>query len=644
MMLIAPSTLAANKHALLIAIQDYAPFESLKGPINDLKLTKEVLRERFGFKNADFITLLNAEATHTGIENAFKQLTKRVQPHDFVYIFYSGHGSQTTDLNGDENSGKDQTWVSYGARTSTNNQDPNNFDVLDDEINAWLSALSAKTDKVVFVSDSCHSATVARGPSAPLRAIKEDKRPHLLGKQNYARPTTYQGIRIGAARDNQSAIEMAQDNGEYYGLFTWHWIQNLQQARANDTWYEVFKRTDAQVSAARYDRQQPYLEGNRHQRLSGDGFTQLPATISVKRIADEWIKIKAGSLAGATKGSVYRLYNPPNPQNLPRLTLTVVKPFASYGVPEPIEGFQTGDLVVEESHVYHFPPVKVSLEADFPADKRLLQMIKSAFPLSAHTLTDDPSQSALRLYLLRPKKGHADDTLPKSFANQAPELWILTPEQRLLVRIPFDNPPKGIERLQENLQKIARVRELKALKSARGTSLPISVQISLVKQVSHCPTKTNCVQTLDGLLYYPEAGPYALSEFDGRTLRLGDLLGITLHNTTEIDYYCYLIGMSLDNAIYVIFPSPEEDAPIRAGTERILTKEFVLEMGAIGKETIKVMTSAKPIDVLLLEQAKCRNSLNPLERLLSYGWRQQTAARVDEWAAGQVTFEVKTKE
>jgi len=169
---ISPSTFAVGKHALLIGIQDYhsSGISSLKGSINDITLMKGVLRKRFGFQNENFITLVDAQATHTGIEKAFTTLITRVKNGDFVYIHYSGHGSQTPDLNGDERrSGKDQTWVSYGARANTISDDINNYDVLDDEINSWLAAIYAKTAQVIFVSDSCHSATVARG-AAPICA------------------------------------------------------------------------------------------------------------------------------------------------------------------------------------------------------------------------------------------------------------------------------------------------------------------------------------------------------------------------------------------------------------------------------------------------------------------------------------------
>ncbi|TGO02831.1 hypothetical protein PN36_18190 [Candidatus Thiomargarita nelsonii] len=273
-LLIPTSTLAAGKHALLIAIQDYSKttFNSLKGPANDLKLTQGVLRERFGFVEHDFIILKDEKATHTGIEKAFNALKERVKPNDFVYIFYSGHGSQTKDLNGDEPSGYDQTWVSYGARTRSDNKDKDNYDVLDDEIDKWLSNLYQKTKNVIFISDSCHSATVTRGAAATSRAIKEDKRPHLLGKRLYQPLKTHYGIHVGAARDNESAIEQAQKDGQYYSLFTWYWTQNLQQAQIDETWNDVFKRTYAQVTRERGMAQHPQIKGEHRREVLGPGF------------------------------------------------------------------------------------------------------------------------------------------------------------------------------------------------------------------------------------------------------------------------------------------------------------------------------------------------------------------------------------
>ena len=668
-LLIPQFALTAEKHALLIGIQDYSKtsFNSLEGSINDINLTKRLLQERFGFQNKDFIILLDAQATHTGIERAFKLLTDKVQADDFVYIYYSGHGSQTKDLNGDEPSGMDQTWVSYGSRASADSQDKDNYDVLDDEINAWLSALYAKTKKVVFVSDSCHSATVARGPAAPIRAVKADKRPHLLGKQIYTQPVIYHGIRIGAAQDYQSAIEwVPPKNGQYYGMFTWYWVQNLQQAKKKDTWNQVFKRVAAKIQNRRGVVQQPYIEGDSLKQVLGEGFAPLVETFSVKPLGDDWIEIQAGSLAGVTKGSVYRLYNPEMPNSLlPRLTIEVVQPFESYGVPEIDGTFHKGDSIIEESHAYHFLPIKVSLEADFPnsIDKQLLKKIKFAFQQTgkqsfpAYTLVDNPSQATLRLYLLRPKlkngkliRANVDDALPQSFANQSPELWILTQEQRLLyknLKVPFDNPKAGLAKLREHLKKLASARELKELKSPRDKKLPVSVQVSVLKEVNSCPKGTKCVR-LPNDLFYSVNGSHNLETIQGQTFNKGEILDFTLENNSKYKpYYFYLINIAADNAINVIFPHPAEPlsyARLKLGEKRKLTEEVVLFMGDVGIETLKVIISTKPIDVRLFEQSGLKNFMNPLERLLnnaSHGLRQETLIWIDEWATEQVVFEVK---
>jgi hypothetical protein len=647
------STLAAGKHALLIAIQDYSKttFNSLSGPANDLKLTEGVLRERFGFVEHDFIILKDEKATHSGIEKAFNVLSERVKPNDFVYIFYSGHGSQTKDLNGDEP--YDQTWVSYGARTGRQGID--NYDVLDDEIDKWLSNLYEKTQNVVFISDSCHSATVTRGAAATSRAIEEDKRPHLLGKRSYQPLKTHYGIHIGAARDNESAIELAQKDGQSYSLFTWYWTQNLQQAQAGETWNDVFKRTYAQVTMERGMAQHPQIEGEHRKQVLGPGFSTLSPTIPIIRIVSKRrVKIKAGSLAGVTKDSVYRLYN--SPEDSPRLKIYHVTPFASYAKAESKGEFKIGDLVVEETHAYHFTPFKVYLGADFYKDKPLLRAITTGFDaLEAYQLTNNPHQANLQLYLLHPFANQdgqliyasPDDALPKSFPNQPPELWILTPDQRLFkkgLKIPFSNLKEGVKLLQDILKKMARIRELKQLKSPRGSTLPVSVQISLLSPDNSCLKGPNCVQLSDyDLGWYRKTGSYFFQEIDGRTLSQGKILSLSFFNKSEQDYYCYLINIGPDGAIQTLFPpywEQMEFARVKKGEKG--EKAIILEMEQVGEETFKLITSRQPIDVSLLEQPARGDGLNPLEQLLfNAAQRNDTSIEIDEWATEQVTFKVQ---
>ncbi|MDM8561402.1 caspase family protein [Candidatus Parabeggiatoa sp. HSG14] len=676
--LIPPSTLAMGKHALLIGIQDYnsSHIKSLKGTINDVQLMQGVLRERFDFQDKDFTILLDSQATHSGIEKAFIALIEKIKNDDFVYIHYSGHGSQTQDLNGDERrSSKDQTWVSYGARTHTNSKDINNYDVLDDEINAWLAAIYAKTARVIFVSDSCHSATVARGAAPTSRAVKKDNRSHPLGKKAYTQIEKYQGIRVGAARDNESAIETTpREDGKIYGLFTWYWAKALQQVQKGETWHDVFKKTYTPITAWRGQAQKPQMEGERNRQVLGGDFKPLASRVSVIDAYHKYIEIQAGYTAGITVGSVYRLYNPqhPNSQNLPRFTITEVKAFMSYGESNEINLFKRGNLVIEESHAYPFVPIKVYLSADYSKDKSLLQTIQAAFQpstngrqiLPGYILTNDPYNTDLRLHLLRPKHQNGqlirtsiDDALPKSFPNQSPELWVLTPEQRLLnknLQIQFNNSRNGMKLLRDNLNKLARVRELKMLQSHHGKTLPIAVQSTVLSPVKFCSRRAKCMRLPYGLGLHRKTGQYNWQEIDGQVLNKGDIITFTLSNKSEKDYYCYLINIGVDGAISAIFPNPDERmeyARVKMGKKRELTiSDGILMTNQVGEETIKLITTTQPIDISLLEQPKFKvkggdiKDLNPLERLLVnavHGVRGTGKVRNDEWATGQVIFKVK---
>ncbi len=591
-------------------------------------------------------------------------MAKRVKPGDFVYTHYSGHGSQVPDLNGDERSGYDQTWVSYGSRVEgTTGKDK--YDVLDDEINAWLAAIYAKTDQVIFVSDSCHSATVTRGKAPISRGLTRDDRSHPLGKITYTQLDKYQGIHVGAARDDELAAETIGTDGKQYGLFTWNWAKALRQAQVGETWSDVFKRAYTPVVSKYGQAQMPQMEGERNRQVFGGDFAPLAKTISVTQVEGERVEIQAGAMAGVTVGSVYHLYQPQASNNLPQLEITQVEAFKSSGKIT-LGTFKRNDLVVEKSHAYHFDPIKVYLSADYPdgKDQPLLQKIRAAFipdpdagtqAIPGYTLTDDPYNANLRLQLLRPKRKNGqpiyeNDALPKSFPNQPPELWVLTPEQHLLynnLQIQFHKPSRGLELLQKNLNKLARIREIKALEShPHGATSPVLVQSYLHTPVKICPNGANCVELPHGLGLHEMRGPISLQKIGD--LSKNDILTFTLHNQSDQDYYSYLINIGADGAISTIFPVGTENmesARIKAGEKWELGDKGMLMVVQSGEETLKLITSTRPFDVLLLEQEKFQTRAStPLGHLLvnaMQGLRGVAHMKNVEWVTGQVTFEVK---
>ncbi|MDR1081495.1 MAG: caspase family protein [Deltaproteobacteria bacterium] len=195
-------TAGADKHALLIGINEYSngPFPPLEGAVNDVELMKGLLVSHLKFPPENITTLLDSQATRTGVIGAMEALAGRIAPGDMVYVQYSGHGSTTCDLNEDDfPRAFDSTLVTYGSRSGPNptmpascqappsrsaavaesqeaQRNPDDFDLIDDRMNLLVAGLRAKADLVVFVSDSCFSGTITRGDQVRTRGIPMDAR------------------------------------------------------------------------------------------------------------------------------------------------------------------------------------------------------------------------------------------------------------------------------------------------------------------------------------------------------------------------------------------------------------------------------------------------------------------------------------
>ncbi len=491
----------AAKHALLIGIDDYRQtgLHSLDGARNDIEVIRETLQQpRFGFDAENVRVLTNEQANHDALEDAFRQLGQRVGSGDSVYIHYSGHGSFTTDLNGDEPNGQDQTWVSYGARRpDLPGDDINGFDVLDDELGDWLAPLFDKADQVVMVSDSCHSATVSRGEDAiKTRAAAFDKRLHPLGTGAFDRPDFDKGVQIGAARDREQAAEYRGPDGKTYGLFSWFWAQALNNAQPGDTWGDLFKQASAQVRLEAGNGQIPQLTGTANREVFGGRFQPPRKTVPVIAIGDQGktATLQIGRLAGATVGSVFSIVGTEEATESPAtIELTRVDAYQSQGR---IDGaLQLGNLVEETRHHYPFEPLRVFLGSDYPSgeDRALLHDLTTLLEQApGFEQTAAQSDADLVFYLLRPDRDQglgilretgADgtaSTLPPSFPSQPPELWILTPGEhlyhpRLRFSLAEDQKAAGLAALRTNLGRLLRVREIKRLGSRSAPGIEVAI-------------------------------------------------------------------------------------------------------------------------------------------------------------------------
>lgn len=161
-------SLHAADRALLVGVgqfQHLAGEYSLPGIDLDLD-TMHTLAQQLGYAPNQIRVLLDGEATMAAVMDALGGwLVDDVSPDDQVLIYFSTHGTQVPDTNGDEEEGLDEAFLLHDVSMIANeNGEPTLANVLlDDHLQHALAAIPSS--KVVVILDACHSGTGTRGLS-----------------------------------------------------------------------------------------------------------------------------------------------------------------------------------------------------------------------------------------------------------------------------------------------------------------------------------------------------------------------------------------------------------------------------------------------------------------------------------------------
>ena len=170
---------AQTKRALLIGISDYGnakeetnKWANISGA-NDIAL----LAPFFKRQNFSVKTLVDKQATHSGITKALGKLTKECKKGDIVYLHFSMHGQPFEDLNGDEPDGWDEALIPFDAQmTYKKGLYEGKNHLIDDELEKYVSVIRTKlgTSGTLFVVlDACHSGTSSRGDDDHIRGVRD---------------------------------------------------------------------------------------------------------------------------------------------------------------------------------------------------------------------------------------------------------------------------------------------------------------------------------------------------------------------------------------------------------------------------------------------------------------------------------------
>lgn len=275
---------AQTKRALVIGLgeqQDKA-WNKINGD-KDVPFVQAMLKNA-GFKSV--MILENQQATKVGIVGAFKRMTASCKQGDVVYIHYSGHGQQMTDVHNDEKDGLDECWIPYDAYRKASKTYHGEKHLTDDELNIYLNAIRHKIGakgKLLVVIDACHSGDGTRGDddevvrgvedtlvvdSLNARGLYEafemvkslfmgdnDKKKIINDK---AKPLAERWITISACRSDQVNVEMKSPTVGKLTYALWKELKNRDKVNNDEFIRRIRKFVNRNTSSRP---QQPEMTG-----------------------------------------------------------------------------------------------------------------------------------------------------------------------------------------------------------------------------------------------------------------------------------------------------------------------------------------------------------------------------------------------
>lgn len=94
----------ATLRAVLVGVDEYerSDIPPLHGCVNDVALVRTILKECLGVPNEDIRVVVNQRATKDSILHRLQRMLRASEPGDVAFFYFSGHGSQIRDRDGDE--------------------------------------------------------------------------------------------------------------------------------------------------------------------------------------------------------------------------------------------------------------------------------------------------------------------------------------------------------------------------------------------------------------------------------------------------------------------------------------------------------------------------------------------------------------
>ena len=355
--------LAREGHALLIGASTYPALDErfwLRGPANDVDLVAQYLQSNpaLPFDSGNIAILADglegADApTLAAIRAEFAELAARVEPGDFVYLHFSGHGSQMPAADpSSELDGLDEIFLPVDIGPWENTIGTVENALVDDEIGQMIDAIRAKGADVWVVFDSCYSGTATRAapgtdevrlrqlppgalaiPSDAMDSVQTRALPDPRTRAEAPVPVA-SGEGMGkltaffAAQTNETTPEKNMPKGKanrrLQGVFTYTLFETLAE-RPGITYRQLGQEVLRKYGTRNLARTTPLFEGDLDLPVFGRDESDriLQWDVEVKGDA---LSIKAGQLHGLSPGmSLALLASPADPDDAALATFSVTE-------------------------------------------------------------------------------------------------------------------------------------------------------------------------------------------------------------------------------------------------------------------------------------------------------------------------------
>lgn len=211
-----------NKKALLFGLNYIGTSSQLFGCINDTINVKNILQTNFAYNYFNVLTdKTNKKPNKQNILSELTNLLLYSKAGDNLFFLYSGHGTNTVDLNNDEIDGKDELIVPLDARSIKTC-------ISDDDLKKIITTYLKKDVKLFMLFDACFSGTIVDLKYNYL--INNNINNVFINSKNSE--TKGQVIVISGCKDDQTSADAYVsylNKNMYSGAMTYSFLKTIQE-------------------------------------------------------------------------------------------------------------------------------------------------------------------------------------------------------------------------------------------------------------------------------------------------------------------------------------------------------------------------------------------------------------------------------